>query len=651
MRHVRPFARVCRRTLPLLCLTLCSPAALSAQRGSAELHLTIVHTSDEHSALLPAPLVEYRGGTIEQTRGGFARLATLIEDLRSRSAATGIPMLLTSSGDHTGGSPFSWLMREGEAPELTLMTELGYDVMTLGNHEFDHGPERLAAAIRAAGLSSSERSTIVATNTRPPAGHPLASVGLKRTHLDTLANGLRVGFIGVIGRGAARYSPAAEPVELGNPVRAATEAAAELRAAGAQIIIALSHSGMREDRALARAVPEIDIILGGHDHRLVGDPVMEGETIIIHPGASLDQLLVLPLSFAPATGAVTVRNTGDGPSFVVPLDADVTEHAAVAARVADYERQLEQRISELTGGRFASIDSTIARSHFTIGDARGDESPLGNFVADAMRTVASEATGIPVDFAFQATGNLRGDIVPGGGGGRIVLHDLVSVISLGSGPDGSPGYPIISVWLTGDEVRRVLELSILLSEVLGGSYFLQVSGLRARYDPGRAVLFRVPFAGIPIPTGRAVLSAERDSSGTPVPMERGDERLYHVVTDRYVAAFLPMVGELVPRLAVVPKDARGAPIADIDRAIVHREGQPLAAWQSVLEYAAAQPMDSTRHPRIPERYAAPAGRLSRERGVPLWIFPVLALIALVGGLVALIVRIRRRRRAARLATA
>ena len=631
-----------RRTL-LLCALL--PWSAPRAQAPGSLGLTIIHTSDEHSAVLPAPLAAYSGGRLAETRGGFARLATVVADIRRRKAAEGEPVLLTSAGDHTGGSPFSWLMRDGEAPELELMVAIGYDAITLGNHEFDHGPLRLASALGAAGFpAAAGRTAVIATNTRIPDGHPLGERGISRTHLDTLANGLRVGFIGLMGRGAARVAPAAEPIEFTSAADAAAAAAAELRAAGAQVIIALTHSGLREDRALARAVPAIDLILGGHDHRLIDEPAMEGGTIIVHPGASLRQLTVLGLSYDSATARVSVRSDAGSSPFVVPLGGDVGEDSLIAGRISSLRARVEERIAELTNGRFGPLDSTIAHASFVLGDAEGAESPLGNFVTDAMRVTAGAATGEPVHFAFQANGNLRGQVEPGGGGengGRITLQDLASVIPMGSARDGTPGYPILAVWLTGEEVRRVLELSVLLSEVLGGQYFLQVSGLRARYDPGRAAWFRIPFSGTPIPSGRAVLEAERDSAGTWVPLERGDGRLYHVVTDRYVAAFLPMVGRLVPGIAVVPKRADGTPFQDIDDATVTRDGRALAVWQAVLEHAAAQPT-------IPLRYASAEGRLTVARGVPLWILPLAVLFAIVAGVAWVVVRIVRRfRRPAR----
>jgi 5'-nucleotidase / UDP-sugar diphosphatase len=622
-----------------------------AEPPAGELRFTIIHTSDEHAALLPSPLVEYRPGEPNRAHGGFARLASLVEAVRAEKAAAGEPVLLTSAGDFMSGTPFSWLLLQGEAPELTLMAALGYDVVTLGNHEFDFGSDRLAGYLEAAGFpGAAARTAIVATNTRPPPDHPLADRGIRRTHLVTLANGLRVGFVGLIGEGAARYAPAAAPVAFAEAHEAAAEGVAALRRQGAQVVIAVTHSGLAEDRALARAVPGIDLILGGHDHLLPEEPLVEAGTPIVHVGEYLQQVARLELAFDPGGGGLRIRNTEAGVPWLVPLDDSVPESTWMAARVDAYRQQVEERVRDLTGGRVGDLGQTVARSGFTVpATPRIGEMPMGSFVADAMRTAVGAATGTPVDVAFQASGQIRGDLVPGasdGNRGAVSVYDLASTVGLGTGPDGAPGYPMVSVWLTGDEVRRVLEVSVLLSGLMGSSYYLQVSGLEARYDPRRAVLARIPVRGTPIPTGRAVLSAARvGDDGGRVPLPRGDTALYHVVTDRYVASFLPMVGRVVPRFLVEPKTRDGSPVRDLDDAIVRRDGRELKVWQAVLEHAAAQPPGPGGEPWIAERYAAPEGRLVATRGVPLWLLPAIAAVLLLA-LAAVVVRRSRRRASA-----
>jgi len=219
----------------------------------------------------------------------------------------------------------------------------------------------------------------------------------------------------------------------------------------------------------------------------------------------------------------------------------------------------------------------------------------------------------------------------------------VSLIGLGSGPDMRPGYPLVSVFLTGEEVRRILEVGTLLSQLMGDSYFLQVSGLRYTYDPERAIVARVPFANIPIPSTRAVLRAYRvvgDEMAGPVtlvPLPRGDTTLYHVVTDYYLAKFLPMVRERLPMLGLVLKNEDGQEIGHIDEAIVRRDGQELKVWQTVVEFAVSLGT-------MPELYQTAAGRIVEVQTVPLIVYPVLLVVGVVAGGVVLVRRIRRRRR-------
>jgi 5'-nucleotidase / UDP-sugar diphosphatase len=618
-------------------LLACGAAAAGAQNAEQELRVTLLHTSDEHSALLPAPLVEYEGGEQGRTLGGFARLGGALSTLRAERERRGEPILLSSAGDHTGGTPFNWLVLYGSAPELALMRAAGYDVITLGNHEFDFGPELLARAAAAAGFPGAASPALVATNARIPASHPLGDIGLLRSHLVELENGLRVGYIGLLGREAARVAPLAPPVAFEDPATAARAAVAELQAAGAHIVVAVTHSGLEEDRELARRVPGIHVILGGHDHRLLDAPVTEAGTVIMHPGAHLRQVAQLELGYHPVSGRVRVRNAETGAPWFVRLGADVPEDPGIAALIDTYRGETEALIARLTGGRFGDLGERVVRSAFVLpAGPRLRETPFGNFVTDAMRAAAAAATGRHVDFVFQANGVIRADLVRGEGPDnldRVTLHDLLGPVGMGSGPDGAPGYPLVSVWLSGEEVRRVLEVSVLLSGLLGNSYYLQVSGLHARYDPRRALLGRVPFRGTPIPSGRAVIEVQRDVAGELVPLARGDTALYHVVTDRYVASFLPMVGRIVPRLAIVPRDEHGQVIADLDDAIISRNGRELKVWQAVLEFAAAQPRDAAGEPRIPDDYAAPAGRLVIVRALPLWFWPLAVLVLLLALLI------------------
>ena len=635
----------------------------AAASGSAagELYLTILHTNDEHAALIPhSPAVDYHPEVENSTVGGCARLATAVKQIRQQKAEAGEPVLLLSAGDHTGGTPFSWLIPEGIPAPLEIMQLIGYDVATIGNHEFDYGTEVLAQSLEAAGYPQAhDRMVLLASNAVPPEEHPLAKI-FRRTHLIELENGLTVGLFGLIGQDAVSVAASPEPVEFADPTETAAAMTAQLREEGADLVVAITHCGVEEDRALARAVPGIDVIVGGHCHTALEEPVIEGETVIVQAGSSLQYLGVLELAFDPASKKVRLRNSAGQP-YLLPLDHSLEPDPAVNEAVRRYTGELNALIARWTGGRFLNILDTAALCDFTMPDTPPlQETPLGNFIADAMRLVTAQKLGQHVDFAVQANGSIRGSLVPGSlehSKGKVSFYDLASLIGLGYGPDGRAGYPLVSLYLTGEEVRRVLEVAVLLEQLLGNSFFLQFSGLRYDYNPRNAVLFTVPGLDLPLPSTRAVVRAERylgrGRQGTEdagyAPLKRGDQELYHVVTDSYILSFLPMVGEMLPMLEIVPKDSHGKPVPmeDFDKLIVKVNGEELKVWQAVMEYAAAQPRNEAGLPEIDPYYAAPAGRINRVRTVPYLFWLLLILLALVLLAALLIGRAVRRRKARR----
>ena len=282
------------------------------------------------------------------------------------------------------------------------------------------------------------------------------------------------------------------------------------------------------------------------------------------------------------------------------MDDRVTPDPEIAAAVTEYTRACDRLLAAATGGRFPDLLAVIARSGFSLPNPKScQETPAGNFVADAMRLVTAEKTGEKVDFAFQAAGQIRQPLTPGRSEtarGLISLYDLLLLCPLGTGPDGNAGYPVVSFYLTGEEVRRVLEIATLLPVVFDHNYFVHLSGLRYDYSPQRILWLTVPGKNLPVPTMRAVFKAERyvgegiqpAGGGAYLPLPRGDETLYRIASDYYMLQFLPMVGRLLPQLAILPKDKNGAPLS-LDEAVVRVDGAELKIWQTLVEYAASQP--------------------------------------------------------------
>lgn len=639
----------------------------AAENPGEELYFTILHTNDEHAALIPhSPAVDFHPEVSDPSVGGFARLATAIKEIREKKEAAGEPVLLLSGGDYVGGSPFSWLVPRGFAPELTVMQEIGYDAVIIGNHEYDYGTDVLAAYLQAAGYPEAHRWTVVlAGNAVAPAGHPMAEQMLyRRAHLMELENGLTVGLFGLLGKDALSVANSPEPLEFTDQVETARELVAELQAQGADVVIAITHSGVEEDRILARDVSGLDVIIGGHCHTALYEPVEENGVIIAQAGSLLKYLGQLELAYDPGEGRVRLRNAENSEPYLLTIDDQYDLDPHIAGLIDEFTTELNSLVRRLTGGRFLHILDTVVLSDFEVSEKPPlQESPFGNFVADAMRLVTSELTGQKVDIAIQANGSIRGGITPGTmehSRGRVAFYDLAELVGLGIGPDGYAGYPIVSVYLTGEEVRRVLEVAVLLTQSLGDSYFLQFSGLRYDYDPKNAVLFTVPIIDQPLPSAllpgslgavtRADLYAGEGLQGMDnteyVPLKRGDQELYHLVTDSYILSFLPMVGEMLPMLNLELKDAQGnpVPVERLDELIVKVDGEELKVWQTVVQYAASQPLNAAGIPQMDPYYSATAGRINPVKAIPVILWPALALLLFLTALIILFRRLSRRRR-------
>ncbi len=621
------------------------------EAGENDVEFTILHTNDEHSALIPhSPAVDHDPGDAEDpTIGGSARLATAVREAREERDEN---VLLFNAGDFLGGSAFGWLApEEGYAVELQLMQEMGYDAVIIGNHEYDYGTDVLADYLIDAGYPEKhEDTTVLASNTEAPAEHPLAQKDLYRdTALFELDGGITLGPFGLIGKDAVEVSAFTDDVEFPSQHETADRMVNKLEEKGADIVVAITHSGVDEDKELAREVPGIDIIVGGHCHTPLYEPIKESDTVIVQARSRLEYLGSLDLAYDTETGNLRVLNQENGRDFLTKIDGRFQPDPDISQSINGHKKGLNELVSEKTHGRYQDVMEVVARSDFTITrDPPMEETPMGNFVTDAMRSVTGNVTGERVDVAIQANGNIRGDIVPGSmPRGALTFSDIVETVGLGYGDDGYAGYPVVSLYLTGEEVRRVLEVAVLLEELMSNSYFLQFSGVRYEYAPDNAVLFTVPFMDLPIPTGRAVTEAELytgegiQDSEEYTELEKGDERLYHVVTDSHVLSFLPVIGDMVSSLEVRPKNREGERVHpdDFDLLTVHREDDTeLKVWETVVEHAASQP-EKDGIPSIPEYYADSSGRMNRTWSFPyVWLIYIILVIAALGTVVLIIRR-------------
>ena len=472
----------------LLVAACASPLRPLGGLTDPEVRITLLQVNDVYTL---EPVDEGR-------RGGFARLATLVERARRENPAT----LLALAGDVLSPSVASTLLK-GEQM-IAGLNAIGLDLATFGNHEFDFGPAVLTQRMRESAFTWLSANVLDRRSGRPFGG-------AERDVFLTLG-GVRVGLFGLTTPETVKTSNPGPDVEIGEAIGAARATSAELKARGAQLIVAITHQDMHADRSLAAAPGvDVDVILGGHEHEpLIAE---EGRTLITKAGSDARYLVQVDL-WVGGDGRLRERSwTFHEVSARVPPDPRVA--AVVRAYGERVGHELDVRVGETT------VPLEGRR-----GPLRSQETNLGDFVADAMRAHAGS------DVALVNGGGIRGDrIVPPG---PLTRGDLTALVPFGN--------VVMTLELSGRTLREVLEQGLEQQDRQGGG-FLQVSGLRASFDPAR-------------PAGRRVVTLE--VGGAPVDAER-----------RYTAAVVDYIARgkdgLTAFLAgrVIVDDKSGPLLADV----------------------------------------------------------------------------------------
>jgi len=277
-----------------------APAAASDPRT-----IKILFTHDMHSSLLPGQVADSNGNLTEA--GGFARLSAAIQGERSAGQDG---TLLVDAGDYSMGTVFQTLETTA-APELRLMGGMGYDAVTAGNHEFDYTGRVFAKSLEAAKQSGDALPAYVMSNMTIP-DNSAGADALREAMLDygvkdytvVEKNGVKIGIFGLLGKDAAADAATSKPAVFGDIVQASKRVVDILKnQQKADLIVCLSHSGTdpdvskSEDEQLAKAVPDIDVIISGHTHTVLQQPIIVGHTVIASCGANSAYLGVLDLTY------------------------------------------------------------------------------------------------------------------------------------------------------------------------------------------------------------------------------------------------------------------------------------------------------------------------------------------------------------------
>jgi 5'-nucleotidase len=433
-----------------LLLAACAAPVRPVAVAPAETRITLLQVNDVY-VMEPVD-----GGR----RGGLARLATLVKRIRSQNPAT----LLALAGDLLSPSPVSGVLR-GEHM-IAAVNAVGLDLATFGNHEFDFGPSVLTQRMRESAFTWVS-SNVVDRRSGQPFG------GARRDLVLTLA-GVRVGVLALTTPETATTSNAGPDVEFREPIAVARALSGEMRAGGAQMVVALTHQSAADDRALAAASGvDVDVVLGGHEHEPL--VIEEGQTLITKAGSDARYLVQIDCWLG-ADGRLRERSwTFHEVSARLPPDP------VVAGLVATYGARFARELDVVVGRTAAPLD---ARRH----SLRTQETNIGNFIADAMRArLGSEV-------ALMNGGGIRSDrILPPGPLTRGAVVGLVPFDNV-----------VVVLEMTGRRLLEALEHGLADRDRAGGA-FLQVSGLRLTFDPARRPRARIVGAQV----GGAPLDPDR----------------------------------------------------------------------------------------------------------------------------------------------
>lgn len=570
-----------------------------AQEAAPGTTVDIVFTHDTHSHLNTfTTMVD----GLETELGGFARMNTLIEAQRAQNPDT----LVIDGGDFSMGTLIQTVF-ETQAAELRMLGYLGCDVTTLGNHEFDYRSKGLANMLTSAQASGDAVPAMVVCNvdwdTMEAEGLTEGQQRLKDaftaygvSDYTVLEKGdVDIAVVGVFGKDALACAPTCE-LKFEDPIEAVKQTVADIKAnEDVDMIVCVSHSGTWEDESksedelLAKAVPDLDLILSGHTHTEIEKPIQHGSTYVVSCG-----------EYGKNLGELTLTQQADGrwamsAYELIPITSDIAVHAATQQTIDSFMDTVDTDYLARFG---YTKDQVLAENDIVFSTQKDlenihEEHNLGDIIADAYVYAVENAAdydGVPVDLAVVPSGTVRDTYARG----DITVEQVFNSFSLGIGADGVPGYPLISVYLTGREIRTAAEIDASVSDFMTTAR-LYCSGLNFTYNPHRLLLNKVTDVCL-------------EDDGQRVALE--DDKLYRIVADLYSGQMLSAVTDMsYGILAIVPKYADGTPITDFEDVIITENGRELKAWDSIARYMASfADTDGDGIANVPAYYSTTHGR-------------------------------------------
>ena len=585
-----------------LIITMLLPFVMNIPAEAAEKskQLDVLFTHDTHSHLNSfSTIVDGE----QKEVGGFAKLKTLIDEKKKENPDT----LILDGGDFSMGTLIQTVY-DTEAAELRMLGYLGCDVSTFGNHEFDYRSKGLADMLTVAKNSGETVPSLVVCNvdwdSMEKAGlsegqkqiqSAFENYGVK-DYVIVQKGDVKIAVVGVFGVDALKCAPTCELL-FKDPVESVKKTVEEIKKnETVDMIACVSHSGTwedekkSEDEILAKEVPDLDLIVSGHTHSELKEPIQHGNTYIVSCG-----------EYGRNLGSLSMTQKQDGHwelnSYeLIPVSEEVEPDQEAQERIdalmdrvdTNYLTNFGYTRDEVLAENDVEFNSLVEM------ETKHEELNLGDIMSDSyIYSVehSEDYNGTPVDVAVVPSGCVRDTYTKG----DITVEDVYNSFSLGIGTDGLAGYPLIDVYLTGKELKLAAEVDASVSDFMTTAR-LYCSGLNFTYNPHRMILNKVTDCYLTREDGKRI--------------EIQDDQLYRVVTDLYTGQMLGSVMEMsYGLLKIEPKDKDGNPIENLEDQAIMEGDKELKAWDAIARYMKSfDDTDGNGIPNVPEYYETTHGR-------------------------------------------
>lgn len=564
--------------------------------------LVILHTNDLHSSMLgSSPELEYTPLVNDEdpTLGGFARIAGFIE---SEKKINKDKVLVVDAGDYLMGTLFQTLEKDNYL-QLNLMKKMGYDYIGMGNHDFDFGPNGYARIVNESYKKDEIPQILFANYKKQKDGSDSLYMELfesKRIlpYTTVVKNGYKIGLFGMAGKSADESIPDIYKVDFSDSKVCARNTSFYLKEKEkCDLVVALSHGYLYKDKKgewagedldVAKNCPYLDIIVGGHSHSFVPQMIKKGKTVIVQTG-----------SIGQYVGRLEVKFNATGPhdiSYVlVPMEDNIKARADIQSIIDDNIKIIENNILNDLGMKFME---PVCETSFDLlcHPDQLSESNLGPFIADAMYGYLNKNLNQGVDFYTVARGVIRHDIVKGKKGLQNV-NDIYNVMPLGEGSDNIPGSPIGKIYITGNEIKKVLELLLQLVPS-NDDYYLYFTGMKIKCDPKKGLFKKISEIQI----------GDEEKGFRNVSFSKKDKTLYCVAANKYILGFISNLKKMSFGIVdVIGKNKDGSVILNSDFLIdgnTDKVGkQEIREWIVLYDYFKSLPdLNGNGVPDIPEKY-------------------------------------------------